>query len=108
MITPAFAQGAPGLPAMDTLVQFVPFVLIFVIMWFLIIRPQQRRAKQHADMIKAVRRGDTVVTTGGIVGRVTRVTDDPEIEVEIADNVRVKLIRTMIAEVRTKGEPVKA
>ena len=108
MITPAFAQGVPGLPAMDTLVQFVPFVLIFVIMWFLIIRPQQRRAKQHADMIKAVRRGDTVVTTGGIVGRVTRVTDDPEIEVEIADNVRVKLVRTMIAEVRTKGEPVKA
>ncbi len=108
MITPAFAQGIPGLPAMDTLVQFVPFVLIFVIMWFLIIRPQQRRAKQHADMIKAVRRGDTVVTTGGIVGRVTRVTDDPEIEVEIADGVRVKLVRTMIAEVRTKGEPVKA
>ena len=108
MITPAFAQGVPGLPAMDTLVQFVPFVLIFVIMWFLIIRPQQRRAKQHADMIKAVRRGDTVVSTGGIVGRVTRVTDDPEIEVEIADNVRVKLVRTMIAEVRTKGEPVKA
>ena len=108
MITPAFAQGVPGLPAMDTLVQFVPFVLIFVIMWFLIIRPQQRRAKQHADMIKAVRRGDTVVTTGGIVGRVTRVTDDPEIEVEIADGVRVKLVRTMIAEVRTKGEPVKA
>ena len=107
MITPAFAQGVPGLPAMDTLVQFVPFVLIFVIMWFLIIRPQQRRAKQHADMIKAVRRGDTVVTTGGIVGRVTRVTDDPEIEVEIADGVRVKLVRTMIAEVRTKGEPVK-
>jgi len=108
LITPAFAQGVPGLPAMDTLVQFVPFVLIFVIMWFLIIRPQQRRAKQHADMIKAVRRGDTVVSTGGIVGRVTRVTDDPEIEVEIADNVRVKLVRTMIAEVRTKGEPVKA
>jgi preprotein translocase subunit YajC len=108
LITPAFAQGVPGLPAMDTLVQFVPFVLIFVIMWFLIIRPQQRRAKQHADMIKAVRRGDTVVTTGGIVGRVTRVTDDPEIEVEIADGVRVKLVRTMIAEVRTKGEPVKA
>ena len=108
MITPAFAQGVPGLPATDTLLQFVPFVLIFVIMWFLIIRPQQRRAREHASMIKAVRRGDTVVTTGGILGRVTKVTDDPEIEVEIADNVRVKLIRTMIAEVRTKGEPVKA
>ena len=108
MITPAFAQGASGLPTTETLVQFVPFVLIFVIMWFLIIRPQQRRAREHADMIKAVRRGDTVVTTGGIVGRVTKVTDDPEIEVEIAEGVRVKLIRTMIAEVRTKGEPVKA
>ncbi len=108
MITPAFAQGAPGLPAADTLIQFVPFVLIFVIMWFLIIRPQQRRAREHANMIKAVRRGDTVVTTGGILGRVTKVTDDPEIEVEIAEGVRVKLIRTMIAEVRTKGEPVKA
>jgi preprotein translocase subunit YajC len=108
LITPAFAQGVPGLPATDTLIQFVPFVLIFVIMWFLIIRPQQRRAREHADMIKAVRRGDTVVTTGGIIGRVTKVTDDPEIEVEIADGVRVKLVRTMIAEVRTKGEPVKA
>jgi preprotein translocase subunit YajC len=108
LITPAFAQGAPGLPAADTLIQFVPFVLIFVIMWFLIIRPQQRRAREHANMIKAVRRGDTVVTTGGILGRVTKVTDDPEIEVEIAEGVRVKLIRTMIAEVRTKGEPVKA
>ena len=108
MITPAFAQGALGLPSTETLVQFVPFVLIFVIMWFLIIRPQQRRAREHADMIKAVRRGDTVVTTGGIVARVTKVTDDPEIEVEIADGVRVKLVRGMISDVRTKGEPVKA
>ncbi len=107
MITPAFAQ-APGLPTTETLVQFVPFVLIFVIMWFLIIRPQQRRVKLHQEMIKAVRRGDTVVTTGGIVGRVTKVTEDPEIEIEIADNVRVKLVRAMISEVRSKGEPVKA
>ena len=108
LITSAFAQGAPGLPTTDTLIQFVPFVLIFVIMWFLIIRPQQRRARQHADMIKAVRRGDTVVSSGGIVGRVTKVTDEPEIEIEIADGVRVKLVRSMIVEVRTKGEPVKA
>ena len=107
MITPAFAQS-PGLPATETLLQFVPFVLIFVIMWFLIIRPQQRRAKDHADMIKAVRRGDTVVSSGGIVARVTKVTDDPEIEVEIADGVRVRLLRTMISDVRTKGEPVKS
>lgn len=106
MITPAFAQ-ASGMPSTETLVQFVPFVLIFVIMWFLIIRPQQRRAREHQDMIKAVRRGDTVVSSGGIVGRVTKVTEDPEIEVEIAEGVRVKLMRGMISEVRSKGEPVK-
>jgi preprotein translocase subunit YajC len=77
-------------------------------MWFLVIRPQQRRVKAHQEMIKNVRRGDTVVTSGGIVAKVTRVTDDPEIEVEIADGVKVKLMRGMISEVRTRGEPVKA
>ncbi len=108
LITPAFAQGAPAGGA-DMFLQLVPFVLIFVIMWFLIIRPQQRRAKQHQEMLKNVRRGDTVVTTGGIVGKVVRVTDDgADIDVEIADGVRVKVMRTMIADVRTKGEPVKA
>ena len=107
LITPAYAQAA-GMPATETLVQFVPFVLIFVIMWFLIIRPQQRRAREHQDMIKAVRRGDTVVSSGGIIGKVTKVTDAPEIEIEIATGVQVKLLRTMIAEVRTKGEPVKS
>ena len=107
VITPAFAQGTSALPTGDMLIQFVPFVLIFVIMWFLIIRPQQRKAREHAEMVKAVRRGDTVVSSGGIIGRVTRVTEDPEIEIEIADNVRVKLLRTMIADVRAKGEPVK-
>ncbi|MDB5591893.1 MAG: preprotein translocase subunit YajC [Enterovirga sp.] len=107
LITPAYAQAVPGMPSTDMIVQFVPFILVFVIMWFLIIRPQQRRAKQHQDMIKSVRRGDTVVSSGGILGRVTKVTDDPEIEMEIADGVRVKLMRGMIAEVRSKGEPVK-
>ena len=91
------------------ILQFVPFVLIFVIMWFLIIRPQQRRVREHREMINNVRRGDTVVTSGGIVGKVTRVDEDAgELEVEIADGVKVKLVRGMIAEVRTKGEPVKA
>lgn len=107
MITPAFAQtGAAG--GTDIFIQIVPFVLIFIIMWFLIIRPQQRRVREHAEMIKAVRRGDTVVTTGGIVGKVTKVVDDGELEIEISDNVRVRLVRGMIAEVRSKGEPVKA
>ena len=91
------------------ILQFVPFVLIFVIMWFLIIRPQQRRVKEHREMISNVRRGDTVVTSGGIVGKVTRVLEDSaELEVEIADGVKVKLVRGMITEVRTKGEPVKS
>ena len=109
MITPAFAQGASIGGSGDMLLQIVPFILIFVIMWFLIIRPQQRRVRDHQEMVRNVRRGDTVVTTGGSIGRVTKVADEAaEIEVEIADGVRVKLVRSMISEVRTKGEPVKA
>ena len=108
LITPAFAQGA-SVPGGDMILQFVPFILIFVIMWFLIIRPQQRRVKDHREMINNVRRGDTIVTTGGIVGKVTRAAEDaPELEVEIADGVKVKLVRGMISEVRTRGEPVKS
>jgi preprotein translocase subunit YajC len=108
LITPAFAQGAPAAGGTDIFIQIVPFVLIFIIMWFLIIRPQQRRVKEHQEMIKNVRRGDTVVTTGGILGKVSKVVDDNELEVEIADNVRVRLVRSMISDVRSKGEPVKA
>lgn len=110
MITPAFAQGAGSAAGgADIALQVVPFVLIFVIMYFLILRPQQRRVKEHQNMVKNVRRDDTIVTTGGIVGRVTKVTDDAsEIEVEIAPNVRVKVVRTMVSEVRVKGAPVKA
>lgn len=109
MITPAFAQGAAPASGADIALQVVPFVLIFVIMYFLILRPQQRRLKDHQALVKNVRRDDTVVTTGGLVGRVTKVIDDqPEIEVEIAPNVRVRIVRTMISEVRTKGGPVKA
>ncbi len=91
------------------ILQFVPFILIFVIMWFLIIRPQQRRVRAHQEMIKNVRRGDTVVTSGGIIGKVTKVVEDQaDVEVEIADGVRVKVARAMISEVRSKSEPVKA
>jgi preprotein translocase subunit YajC len=109
LITPAFAQGAPAAGGGDIFLQLVPFVLIFIIMWFLIIRPQQRRVKDHQEMIKNVRRGDTVVTSGGIIGKVTKVTEDStDIDVEIADGVKVKVARSMISEVRTKGEPVKA
>lgn len=92
----------------DLFMQIVPFILIFVIMYFLIIRPQQKRAKEHQEMIKNVRRGDTVVTSGGIIGKVTKATDDAEIEVEIAENVRVRVARGMISDVKAKGEPVKS
>ncbi len=104
-VTPAFAQGAPGGEA-GFLFSIMPFVLIFVIMYFLVIRPQQRRLKTHRDMIGNLRRGDTIVTTGGIIGKVTKVVDDNEIELQIADNVKVRAARSMIADVRSKGEPV--
>ncbi len=108
-ISPAFAQtaGAPAAGGADIIIQMAPFAIIMVIMYFLIIRPQQRRAKEAQDMITAIRRGDTVVTTGGIVAKVTKVGEGAEIEVEIAPNVRVRLMRQMVAEVRSKGEPVK-
>ena len=106
-ITPAFAQGSPLGGDASLLTQLLPFVLIFVIMYFLILRPQQKRAKAHAEMVKNVRRGDTVVTSGGLVGKVTKVIDEDQIEVEIADNVRVRQVRAMVTDVRAKGEPVK-
>jgi preprotein translocase subunit YajC len=108
-ITPAFAQGLPfGLgDSGSTIVQFMPLILIIVIMYFLILRPQQKRQKQHQDMVRALRRGDTVITTGGLVGKVTKLVDDEQIEVEISDGVRVRQMRSMVGEVRAKGEPVK-
>ncbi|MDB5595278.1 MAG: preprotein translocase subunit YajC [Hyphomicrobiales bacterium] len=106
-ITPAYAQAAGSPAATDLIMQMAPFGIILVIMYFLILRPQQKRVKAQQEMIKNVRRGDTIVTSGGIVGKVTKATDDPEIEVEIAQNVRVRLVRTMISDVRSKGEPVK-
>jgi preprotein translocase subunit YajC len=105
-VTPAFAQASPF--GGDSLwVQLLPFVLIFVIMYFLILRPQQKRAKEHQELVKNLRRGDTVITSGGLVGKVTKVVDDDQIEVEIADGVRVRQVRAMVSGVRAKGEPVK-
>jgi preprotein translocase subunit YajC len=107
-ITPAYAQAAGGAPGgADALMQLAPFGIILIIMYFLILRPQQKRAKAHQDMVAAVRRGDTVVTNGGLIGKVTKAVDDSEIEIEIAPNVRVRQSRGAIAEVRAKGEPVK-
>jgi preprotein translocase subunit YajC len=107
-ISTAYAQ-APGsmFGGGDMLTSLLPFALIFVIMYFLILRPQQKRVKAHQEMVKNVRRGDTVVTNGGLIGRVAKVVDDNEIEIEISDDIRVRQSRGMIAEVRSKGEPVK-
>jgi preprotein translocase subunit YajC len=105
-VTPAFAQAATGGGEAGFLFSLMPFLLIFVIMYFLVIRPQQKRVKTHRDMIGSLRRGDTVVTTGGIIGKVTKVVDDNEIEVQIADNVKVRVARSMVSDVRAKGEPV--
>jgi preprotein translocase subunit YajC len=108
LISPAYAQGSLfGGGSTDMLTSLLPFVLIFVIMYFLILRPQQKRVKQHAEMVKNVRKGDTVITSGGLVGRVTKVVDDDQIEVEVAEGVRVRQMRSMVSDVRAKGEPVK-
>jgi preprotein translocase subunit YajC len=105
LITPAYAQAGGDTNSM--LVSLLPFVLIFVIMYFLILRPQQKRVKMHQEMVKNVRRGDTVVTSGGLIGKVTKVIDDEQLEVELADGVRIRQMRQMISDVRAKGEPVK-
>src|SRR6202163_2627802 len=106
LITPAFAQTGLG-GSSDMLMSLLPFVLIFVIMYFLILRPQQKRVKQHQEMVKNLRRGDSVVTSGGTLGKVTKVVDDDQVEIEIADGVRVRQMKSMVSEVRTKSEPVK-
>ncbi len=108
-ITPAFAQasGASALGSTDMLIQFAPFAVVLGIMYFLVLRPQQQKAKDQRAMIQAAKRGDTIVTTGGLIGKITKSTDDNEVEVEIAPNVKVRLTRSGIADVRAKGEPVK-
>jgi preprotein translocase subunit YajC len=107
-ISPAYAQG--GAPTLDMFGPGSPIwmmVILLGIIYFFMVRPQQKRAKQHQEMVKNVRKGDTVITTGGLVGRVTRVVDDDQIEVEIADGVRVRQMRSLVSDVRAKGEPVK-
>jgi preprotein translocase subunit YajC len=106
-VTPAWAQANP-FGADNPLTSFlIPMALVFVIFYFLMLRPQQKRMKEHQETIKNLRRGDTVVTSGGLVGKVTKVVDEEQIEVEIADGVRVRQVRSMVTGVRAKGEPVK-
>ena len=105
--TPAFAQAAGTGGAAGGLISFVPIILIFVIMYFLMIRPQQKKVKEHKAMVDALRRGDQVVTSGGMIGKVKSVADD-EVRVELAPNVDVRVLRHTIAEVRSKTEPAPA
>ncbi len=107
LISTAYAQAAGPAGGAAGFMQFVPLLLIFVVFYFLMIRPQQKKAKDHRAMLDAVRRGDRIVTNGGILGLVTKV-DDRELTVEIAENVRVKVMRDMIASVVSKTEPVAA
>lgn len=107
-ISEAWAQAAGAAPTSgtDMLLQFAPFILIFIVMWFLLIRPQQRKQKEHRSMVAALKRGDRVVTNGGIYGQVSHVADD-HLMVEIAEGVKIKVVRDAIAAVPGKPEPVK-
>ncbi len=98
---PVLAQAAGG---SDMLMSILPFILIFVIMYFLILRPQRKQMKARQEMLANISRNDTVVTGGGIVGRVTKVIDDHELEVEIAKDTKVRAMRSLVAEVRVKGQ----
>ncbi len=106
IVTPAFAQtAAPG--ATDFFGMLFPLLAIMVIFYFLLIRPQQRKMKDHQELVKNVRRGDTIVTSGGIVGKIAKVIDDKEVMVDLAEDVQVRLVKHAISEVRSKPEPAK-
>ena len=106
-ITEAFAQGAGGGAPGGILNSLLLFVPLIAIMYFLIWRPQQKMRKQHQEMISSLRRGDVVVTAGGIIGKITKVTDDTDVQVEISDGVKVMVSRNLITDVRSKTEPAK-
>ena len=103
-VTPAYAQAAGAPSAFSS---FIPLILIFAIMYFLLIRPQQKKVKEHAAMVQALRRGDQVVTQGGLIDKVTKVKEDNELEVEIADGIKVRVVQSTIAQVISKTEPAK-
>jgi len=102
LISPALAQTGAEPSGLE---MFLPLVLIFVVFYFLLIRPQQKKAKQHREMVGALRRGDQIITGGGIIGSVAKVVDDREVLVEIADNVRVRVARATITDILSKPEP---
>jgi preprotein translocase subunit YajC len=106
LISTAYAQGVGGLfDGSNAMVQFLPLVLIFVVFYFMLIRPQQKKQKDHRSMLEALRRGDRVVTGGGIIGTVNRVTGNEEVEVDIAQGVRVRVLRSTITTVLARTDP---
>ncbi len=102
--SPAYAQAAGG-SLTSSLGGFVPIILIFGIMYFLMIRPQQKKMKEHRNMVEALRKGDQIVTQGGIIGKVIKVKEDGEVEVEIAKEVKVRILKHTITQVMNKTEP---
>lgn len=104
-VTPAFAQAAAPGGGGAAIAQFLPLILIFAIMYFLLIRPQQKKAKDLRAMVDGLRRGDQVLTQGGIIGKVVKVNDDGILDIEIADGVKVKVLKHTIAQVMNKTEP---
>lgn len=107
-VTPAFAQAAGASSTSALAGSFIPLVLMIAIMYFLLIRPQQRKAKEHRAMVEALRRGDQIITSGGILGKVVRVMDDGIVEVEIAEGVKIRVVKTTIGQVVNKTEPAAA
>ena len=103
--TPAYAQAAGGGDMSALLSQLPLFIALFAIMYFLLIRPQQKKVKQHKAMIEAVRRGDQIVTAGGLIGKVTKVKDENELEVEIAEGTKVRIVKSTVTQVLSKTEP---
>jgi preprotein translocase subunit YajC len=104
-INPAYAQTAGDAPSLIT--TMIPFILIFAIMWLLLIRPQQKKLKEHKAMVEALRRGDMIVTAGGLIGKVSKVKEDGELEVELAEGVKVRVVKQTITTVLSKTEPAK-
>ncbi len=105
LISPAYAQAAAGPGGGALFAQLLPFLLIFAVLYFFMIRPQQKKMKQHREMLANLRRGDRIVTGGGIIGRVVRVEDGDEMLVEIAPDVKVRVKRSTVSDVLAKGEP---
>jgi preprotein translocase subunit YajC len=108
LISPAFAQASGAGDSSSMLVQIAPLALIFVVFYFFLIRPQQQKAKQQRSMLDAIRRGDRVVTAGGVIGTVAKVVNNDELLVDIADNVRVRVVRSTVSQVLAKTEPAAA